>query len=66
MTRLLLSIAWIALFPLALWAQVQGEDDPRYQKLRTEWLAGSQHTGKNSCYRIFCRRPLPGNLWRFF
>lgn len=41
MTRLLLSIAWIALFPLALWAQVQGEDDPRYQKLRTEWLAGA-------------------------
>lgn len=41
MARLLLSIAWIALFPLALWAQVQGEDDPRNQKLRTEWLAGA-------------------------
>ena len=41
MARLLLSIAWIALFPLTLWAQVQGEDDPRYQKLRTEWLAGA-------------------------
>lgn len=41
MARLLLSIAWIALFPLTLLAQVQGEDDPRYQKLRTEWLAGT-------------------------
>lgn len=41
MARLLLSIAWIALLPLALWAQVQGEDDPRYQKLRTEWLLGA-------------------------
>lgn len=41
MARLLLSITWIALFPLALWAQVQGQDDPRYQKLRTEWLAGA-------------------------
>ncbi|MBM1813700.1 hypothetical protein [Pseudosulfitobacter pseudonitzschiae] len=41
MARLLLSIAWIALFPLTVWAQVQGEDDPRYQKLRTEWLAGA-------------------------